>query len=88
MARPYRLQGENCLYHVISRGDDRKKIYTRPAVYSRFMDYVIKAKERFQFSLYACCGSNQAIKNQVDAGEAGSNLSIAGVYGFDESGDR
>lgn len=55
MARPYRLQGENCLYHVISRGDDRKKIYTRPADYSRFMDYVIKAKERFQFSLYAYC---------------------------------
>jgi REP element-mobilizing transposase RayT len=55
MARPYRLQGENCLYHIISRGDDRKKIYTLPADYLRFMGYVIKAKERFQFSLYAYC---------------------------------
>lgn len=55
MARPYRLQGENCLYHIISRGDDRKKIYTVPSDYGKFMDYVIKAKERYQFFLYAYC---------------------------------
>ena len=30
MARPYRLQGENCFYHITSRGDDRKKIYVNP----------------------------------------------------------
>jgi hypothetical protein len=45
MARPYRLQAENCLYHVMSRGDDRKKIYTIPSDNGKFMDYVIKAKE-------------------------------------------
>jgi len=55
MARPYRLQSENCLYHIMSRGDDRKKIYTIPADYKRFMGYVIKAKERYQFTLYAYC---------------------------------
>ena len=55
MARPYRLQGENCLYHIMSRGDDRKKIYTSAADYRKFMDYVVKAKERYQFYLYAYC---------------------------------
>jgi len=55
MARPYRLQAENCLYHVMSRGDDRKKIYTIPSDNGKFMDYVIKAKERYQFYLYAYC---------------------------------
>lgn len=55
MARPYRLQSENCLYHVMSRGDDRKKIYTIPGDYGRFMDYVMKAKERYQFYLYVYC---------------------------------
>ena len=55
MARPYRLQGENYLYHIISRGDDRKKIYTISSDYDRFMDYVMKAKTRYQFSLYAYC---------------------------------
>jgi len=55
MARPYRLQSEHCLYHIMSRGDDRKKIYAIPRDYSKFMDYVVKAKERYQFSLYAYC---------------------------------
>ncbi|MEK6564186.1 MAG: hypothetical protein AABZ65_04065 [Candidatus Omnitrophota bacterium] len=27
MARPYRLQGEGCLYRVPSRGDGRKNIF-------------------------------------------------------------
>jgi chromosomal replication initiation ATPase DnaA len=48
MARPYRLQAKNCLYHIISRGDDRKRIYTIPSDYGRFMDYVVKAQERYQ----------------------------------------
>jgi putative transposase len=55
MARPYRLQAENCLYHVMNRGDDRKRIYTLPSDYNRFMDYVTKGKERYQFHLYAYC---------------------------------
>jgi len=55
MARPYRLQAENCLYHIVSRGDDRKKIYTLANDYGKFMDYVVKAKERYQFLLYAYC---------------------------------
>lgn len=55
MARPYRLQAENCLYHVTSRGDDRKRIYTLASDYGKFMDYIMKAKERYQFCLYAYC---------------------------------
>jgi len=39
----------------MSRGDDRKKIYTRAGDYGKFMDYVVKAKERYQFHLYAYC---------------------------------
>jgi putative transposase len=55
MSRPYRLQGENCLYHIMSRGDDRKKIYTRAGDYGKFMDYILKAKEKYDFYLYAYC---------------------------------
>jgi len=39
----------------MSRGDDRKKIFTRSADCNKFMDYVVKAKERYQFYLYAYC---------------------------------
>ena len=39
----------------MSRGDDRKKVYTSASDYRKFMDYVVKAKERYQFYLYAYC---------------------------------
>jgi putative transposase len=39
----------------MSRGDDRKKVYTMPRDYGRFMDYVMKAKARYHFYLYAYC---------------------------------
>lgn len=55
MARPYRLQAENCLYHITSRGDDRKKIFLRDSDHSRFLEYVVTAKEKFKFYLYAYC---------------------------------
>lgn len=55
MARPYRLRSENCLYHIMSRGDDRKRIYTGSRDYEKFMGYVIQAKERYRFYLYAYC---------------------------------
>jgi putative transposase len=53
MARPYRIQGENCFYHITSRGDDRKKIYISEYDFKKFLEYLLKAKERFSFYLYA-----------------------------------
>ena len=55
MARPCRLQGENCFYHVTSRGDDRKKIYISEYDYKKFFEYLLTAKEKFKFHLYAWC---------------------------------
>jgi len=55
MARPYRLQGENCLYHITSRGDDRKKIFIDGTDYRKFLEYLLAAKEKFKFYLYAYC---------------------------------
>ncbi|MFH2138207.1 MAG: transposase [Candidatus Omnitrophota bacterium] len=55
MARPYRLQGEGILYHITSRGDDRKKIFLSEFDFERFLEYLIRAKEKFKFYLYAYC---------------------------------
>ncbi len=55
MARPYRLESENCFYHVISRGDDRKRIFVRGRDYEKFFDYIAAAKDKFRFFLYAYC---------------------------------
>ncbi len=55
MARAYRLQGENCFYHITSRGDDRKKIFLSGTDYEKFLEYLEIAKDRFRFHLYAYC---------------------------------
>ena len=53
MARPYRLESENTLYHITSRGNDRKNIYASEFDNEKFLEYVLKAKKRFKFRLYA-----------------------------------
>jgi REP element-mobilizing transposase RayT len=55
MARPYRLQGEGYLYHITSRGDDRKRICISKYDYEKFLEYLLKAKEKYNFYLYAYC---------------------------------
>ncbi len=53
MSRPYRLQGENCFYHITSRGDDRKSIFISGYDYQQFLKYVSQAKKKYHFYLYA-----------------------------------
>ena len=55
MARPYRLQGEDCFYHITSRGDDRKKIFLSESDYQKFIEYISYAKAKYKFHLYAYC---------------------------------
>lgn len=53
MSRPYRLQGENCFYHITSRGNERKNIFRKESDYLKFLGYMKKAKERYRFYVYA-----------------------------------
>ena len=53
MARPYRLQGEGYFYHITSRGDGRKRIYISGYDYEKFLEYIMQAKEKYKFHLYA-----------------------------------
>jgi REP element-mobilizing transposase RayT len=53
MARPYRLQAENCLYHITSRGNNRSKIFLEDSDYKKFLEYIGKAKEKYNFYLCA-----------------------------------
>ncbi|MCP4652139.1 MAG: hypothetical protein GY858_01990 [Candidatus Omnitrophica bacterium] len=55
MARPYRLQAENCFYHITSRGDNCKKIFISTYDFEKFLEYLLIAKDKYQFNLYAYC---------------------------------
>lgn len=53
MSRPYRILGENEFYHITSRGNGRRNIYNEDKDYIKFLDYLVRVKEKFQFRLYA-----------------------------------
>lgn len=55
MPRPYRLQSEDCSYHITSRGDDRKKIFVSEGDFIKFLKYISLAKAKFKFYIYAYC---------------------------------
>lgn len=55
MARPYRIQGENCVYHITSRGNGRKSIFHSEKDFHKFIEYLKKAKDKYEFYLYAYC---------------------------------
>ena len=55
MARPYRLQSEDCFYHITSRGDDRKKIFISEYDFTKFLEYLSLAKTKFKFYIYGYC---------------------------------
>jgi putative transposase len=53
MSRPYRIQAPHVFYHVTSRGDGKRKIFRQNNDHKKFLEYVLKAKEKYDFRLYA-----------------------------------
>jgi putative transposase len=53
MARKPRIEFDGALYHVISRGNQRQKIFRTKEDYSRYLELLARYKEKYSFSLYA-----------------------------------
>lgn len=52
MARPIRIEFEGAVYHVTSRGNERRKIFFSRKDYEKFKEYVGEAKEKYRFILH------------------------------------
>jgi REP element-mobilizing transposase RayT len=55
MARKARAELEGGLYHVITRGNNRQRIFDSPADYEKFLSLLAVQKIRLPFFLYAYC---------------------------------
>jgi REP element-mobilizing transposase RayT len=53
MARPWRIQYEGAIYHIMSRGVGRGKIFLTDDDYSKFLEYVERAKEKYDLDIFA-----------------------------------
>ena len=52
MSRPWRVQYERAIYHIMSRGVGRDKIFLANDDYSRFLSYLEKAVEKFEIDIF------------------------------------
>lgn len=55
MARPLRLEFAGALYHITSRGNERKPIYFDHADFEIFLSILGKVCERYNWVVYAYC---------------------------------
>jgi putative transposase len=55
MSRLLRLQYEDALYHVLSRGNNKRKIFTSNADYELFLKFLSEAIKECQWVSFAYC---------------------------------
>lgn len=55
MARTAREKSETGIYHIMLRGIDKRNIFLDDSDYEKFIQYIKKAKEKTQVSVYAYC---------------------------------
>jgi len=55
MPRKARVEVEGGLYHVITRGNNRRRIFDQPADYDKFLSLIAVQKKKLPFFLYAYC---------------------------------
>jgi len=53
MARKPRIEYEGAFYHVITRGNQKQKIFKDPLDYRKFIEILVGYKQRYHFHLYA-----------------------------------
>lgn len=52
MARPIRIEYENALYHILSRGNERKSIFKDNKDYEKFLYYISLMHQRYGVIIY------------------------------------
>jgi len=55
MPRTARMVFENVCYHVITKGNQRQKVFFEEIDYLRYLEILQKYKKRYKFSLYGYC---------------------------------
>ena len=72
MARPLRIEYDGAVYHVTSRGNDRKAIYKNDEDRAAFLDILTETNRRYNWLCHAYCLMNNhyhlIIDNQLGSG--------------------
>jgi len=55
MARPWRIQFENAIYHITSRGNNQQTIFLNNNDKNKFLELIGRASARFDLEIFAFC---------------------------------
>jgi len=55
MARPWRIQFDDAVYHITARGNNRQDIFLNDDDRSRFLGYLGRASKRFNLEIFSFC---------------------------------
>jgi REP element-mobilizing transposase RayT len=83
MTRPLRIEYDGAVYHVTSRGNDRKAIYTRDEDRAAFLDILANTNKRFNWICHAYCLMNNhyhLIIETPDGNLSSGMRQLNGVY--------
>ena len=68
-----RQKGKFSIYHVIQRGNEKKKVFLTKEDYFRFLEILERMKKKYNFLLYAFCLMNNHIHLLID--DKGNDIS-------------
>ncbi len=93
MPRVRRIISSSKIYHVVSRGNEKKPIFLDNEDHERFLDLLRKKQKEKLFTLYAYClmkSHYHAVLNEKDAGISSimSSLNTAYAMYFNKKYDR
>ncbi|WP_127024965.1 REP-associated tyrosine transposase [Rheinheimera mangrovi] len=83
MSSPLRLEFAGALYHVTSRGNERKAIYQNEADHQAFLELMAQVCERFNWVVHAYClmtNHYHLLLETPDANLSGGMRQLNGVY--------
>ena len=83
MARPLRIEYDGALYHITSRGNERKAIFRDDEDRKNFLDNLLKVDERFNWICHAYCLMNNhyhLIIETPDGNLSGGMRQLNGIY--------
>lgn len=79
MPRKPRIEFEGAFYHVITRGNQRQRIFREPADYQKYLQLLVSYKNRYRFSLYAYILMSNHVHLLIEAGETPLSKVLQGL---------
>jgi putative transposase len=69
MARKPRIEYEGAFYHVITRGNQRQKIFKEEIDYEKYLEILFRYKSQYKFFLYSYALMNNHVHLLVETQE-------------------